>query len=264
MFKISIIVPIYNVEKYLARCIDSILIQTFEDFELILVNDGSTDNSGKICEEYKCRDKRIKVIHKENKGVSSARNTGIKNSLGEYIYFIDPDDWIEKNAIETLYKLAKKENYDLIQFKYIVNDKDKNRIYVNKNENVFTDENLLKMTLLGKNIFSVWSKFIKREFILNNNILFNEDISCGEDLLYTVKVAIHKPKYIFINEYLYNYYKHDKSLSHAGNDNSLDILKYLKDVKTNLLCNNLYDYYMNEYKFFTYMQCFFLQYRLYL
>ena len=95
--EISIIVPIYNVEKYLPRCIESILAQTFTNFELILVNDGSEDDSGEVCDRYAKEDKRIKVIHKKNGGVSSARNAGLKNSIGNYIGFVDPDDYIKKD-----------------------------------------------------------------------------------------------------------------------------------------------------------------------
>lgn len=103
---ISIIVPIYNAEQYLKECIDSIIAQTFMDFELILVNDGSTDNCGRICDEYASKDKRIKVIHKENGGVSDARNKGLEISEGDYIGFVDSDDWIENNMYEILYKLC--------------------------------------------------------------------------------------------------------------------------------------------------------------
>ncbi len=92
--KISVIVPVYNVEQYLPRCIDSILAQTFTDFELLLIDDGSRDNSGKICDEYAEKDSRIRVFHKENGGVSSARNVGLDNTCGEYVSFIDSDDWI--------------------------------------------------------------------------------------------------------------------------------------------------------------------------
>lgn len=99
MPKISIIVPVYNVEKYLRKCIDSILNQTFKDFELILIDDGSTDESGKICDEYNLKDNRIKVIHKENGGLSSARNAGLDIAQGEYIGFVDSDDWIESDQI---------------------------------------------------------------------------------------------------------------------------------------------------------------------
>ena len=105
---ISIIVPVYNAEKYLSRCIDSILRQTFADFELILVNDGSSDKSKEICEKYLESDPRIKLINQENSGVSAARNTGLDNASGEYIGFVDSDDFIEKNMYEELYNILKK------------------------------------------------------------------------------------------------------------------------------------------------------------
>ena len=113
MPKISIIVPVYNVEKYLRKCVDSILNQTFKDFELILVDDGSIDTSGKICDEYNLKDNRIKVIHKENGGLSSARNAGLDIAQGEYIGFVDSDDWIELDMYEELYKICKENDTDV-------------------------------------------------------------------------------------------------------------------------------------------------------
>ena len=113
MPKISVIVPVYNVEKYLRKCIESILNQTFREFELILVDDGSTDSSGKICDEYALKDSRIKVIHKENGGASSARNAGLDVAKGEYIGFVDSDDWIEMDMYGELYRLIKENNTDI-------------------------------------------------------------------------------------------------------------------------------------------------------
>ena len=102
MSKISVIVPVYNVEQYLPQCLDSIINQTYKNLEIICVDDGSPDNSGKILDEYAKKDKRIKVIHQENQGVSVARNTGLDNATGKYIGFVDPDDWIEADYYETL------------------------------------------------------------------------------------------------------------------------------------------------------------------
>ena len=104
MPKISVIVPVYNTEKYLHRCIDSILAQTFTDFELLLIDDGSKDNSGAICDEYAAKDSRVRVFHKENGGVSSARNLGLDNVRGEWVTFVDSDDWVEKEYIELFVK----------------------------------------------------------------------------------------------------------------------------------------------------------------
>ena len=111
---ISVIVPIYNVEKYLPKCVDSILNQTYKNLEIILVDDGSPDNSGKICDEYAKRDNRIKVIHKKNGGVSSARNIGLENITGEYIGFVDPDDYINKNMYEDMLYVIKNNNVDIV------------------------------------------------------------------------------------------------------------------------------------------------------
>lgn len=102
---ISVIVPVYNVEKYLSRCIDSVLMQTFTDFELLLVDDGSPDNSGMICDEYALKDVRVKVLHQENKGLSGARNAGIENSVGNYVVFIDSDDYVKDNYLCNLLQI---------------------------------------------------------------------------------------------------------------------------------------------------------------
>lgn len=118
--EISVIVPVYKVEKYLNKCIDSILLQTFKDFELILVDDGSPDKCGEICDKYEYEDNRIKVIHKENGGVSSARNAGIDIARGKYINFVDSDDWIERESLEVLYKIANETCADIVQGKGVI------------------------------------------------------------------------------------------------------------------------------------------------
>ena len=112
--KISIIVPVYNAERYLHRCIDSILAQTFRDFELLLIDDGSKDNSGYICDEYAEKDERVKVWHKENGGVSSARNVGLDNARGEWVTFADSDDWLESNAFAYYDELTNKHTFDYL------------------------------------------------------------------------------------------------------------------------------------------------------
>ena len=112
--KISVIVPVYKAEDYLHRCVDSILVQTFTDFELILVDDGSPDGSGVLCDKYAQIDKRVKVIHKENGGVASARQCGIDNACSEYTIHADPDDWVEPNMLEELYNKAKESKADMV------------------------------------------------------------------------------------------------------------------------------------------------------
>ena len=119
---ISIIVPVYNTEKYLHRCIDSILAQTFTDFELLLINDGSKDNSGKICDEYAAKDSRVRVFHKENGGVSSARNLGLNEAQGKWIYFVDSDDTLQLYALQELVNWINNDKIDLIMAGYYVYD----------------------------------------------------------------------------------------------------------------------------------------------
>ena len=120
---ISIICPVYSAEKYIHRCLDSILAQTFTDFELLMIDDGSPDNSGKICDEYAEKDSRIRVFHKENGGVASARQIGLDNAIGDYTIHIDPDDWVDPNMLEELYAKAKEADADIVICDYWVNYK---------------------------------------------------------------------------------------------------------------------------------------------
>ncbi len=179
---ISIIVPIYNSEKTLNRCVDSILQQTFTDWELLLIDDGSKDSSGDICDEYARKDPRIKVFHKENGGVSSARNVGLDNAKGEWITFVDSDDWIVNNALDIDYDEV---DEDLLLFSYYLVSSKKEKlekmtqcVLSNKNELASFCEKYLICTILR----SPWSKIFKREKI--NSIRFDENIRIGEDTLF--------------------------------------------------------------------------------
>ena len=112
---ISVVVPIYNVSQYLSQCIDSILTQSYQDLEIILVNDGSTDECPLLCDEYKGKDSRVRVVHKKNRGLSDARNAGLRIAKGEWIYFVDSDDWLDGNAIQKLYQFAVENKCDVVQ-----------------------------------------------------------------------------------------------------------------------------------------------------
>ena len=125
---ISVIVPVYNTEKYLPRCIDSILAQTFTDFELLLIDDGSTDKSGTICDEYAKKDKRIRVFHKENGGVSTARQLGIDKAIGIYSIHTDGDDWIEKDMLKDMYDKIIEKNADILIADFFINNQQKEEI----------------------------------------------------------------------------------------------------------------------------------------
>lgn len=212
MPKISVIVPVYNVEKYLNRCVDSILNQTFEDFELILVNDGSPDNCGNICDEYAQKDNRVKVIHKKNGGVSSARNVGIDIAQGEYIMFVDSDDWINENMLNDMYNMP---DSDMKVSSIRMIGKDNSTEYIIDTK-MYTQEDLL----IGffSEAFPIicfcgpWCKLYKKDIIFNNAVRFNEDMSLGEDTYFNLNYIKHC-KSIYTSEQIYYYYMRENSES---------------------------------------------------
>lgn len=208
---ISIIVPIYNVDNYLEKCIDSILNQALEEFELVLVNDGSTDNSGAICDKYSNKDERVKVIHKKNGGVSSARNVGIKNANGDYIGFVDPDDYIDKYMYKTLYELCEKSNSDIGICKLgrqidgeIINKADDKVIL--ELDNVEAMRELFKGKLYR---FSLCNKIFKRECF--KDIRFPEG-RIHEDLSTTYRLFSNSNKSIYTSYIGYIYVKRENSI----------------------------------------------------
>lgn len=209
--KISIIVPIYNVEEYLPKCIDSILAQTLTEFELILVDDGTPDNSGKICDEYAKKDNRIKVIHKENGGVSSARNIGVDAACGEYIGFVDPDDYIRNDMYEVLYELCVKSNSEIGICKL---GREIDGTIINKEEDINIKElnNIEGMRELFKGVlyrFSLCNKLFKRNCF--NNVRFPEG-RIHEDLSTTYKLFANVEKCVYTTYDGYIYVKRENSI----------------------------------------------------
>ena len=185
--KISVIVPVYKAEKYLHRCVDSILSQTFTDFELLLINDGSPDNSGTICDEYAQKDSRVRVFHKENGGVSSARNLGLRKANGEYITFVDSDDHIEQGYLDIKEDITE----DLLIQNYIVS-KDERRLFSfeKRTVNECNIQNYINENIDADILRLILSKFLKLSIIKDNQIYFQEGVKIGEDT-------------IFILDYLY-------------------------------------------------------------
>lgn len=209
--KISIIVPVYNVEQYLKKCINSILNQSYKNIELILVNDGSTDNSGKICDEYAEKDNRIKIIHKKNGGLSDARNVGIENSTGTYLSFIDSDDYVEIDMIECLYKACIKNDCDIAWCNMIRENNDgKQSVEVISNQEcLFSKEDAYKNILLYNP--SVCTKLFKTS--LFDNIQFPTG-KLYEDII-TMNLLINNSKSIVhIGSAKYHYIQRNDSISH--------------------------------------------------
>ena len=205
---LSVIIPIYNVEKYLDNCFHTLQQQSFKDFEIICINDGSTDNSQKIIQTYKNKDQRIKIINQCNKGLSAARNTGIKAAKGTYIAFFDPDDSLNPDIYHYLIKTANKHHLEIVMcgFQTVPN---KNIVLPNFPFNKKTK--VLEFLKHNKKIHSSndlcysWRFLFKREWLIKNEILFNEKIRYAEDMVFNLK-AILSAQYIYlINKPLYYY-----------------------------------------------------------
>lgn len=209
MPKISVIVPVYNVEKYLNRCIDSILNQTFEDFELILVDDGSTDKSLKICDEYKIKDGRIKVIHKKNGGVSSARNTGIDKATGEYITFVDSDDYISNDTLNILLD-SNYQDSDLVISSLEMKSYDGKRTVYDMNEKIYATNTGILEEYISWEFPQICfcgpcAKRYNREIIKKMNIKFREDMALGEDTYFNLQYLMNCKKIASTDRITYFY-----------------------------------------------------------
>lgn len=238
MPKLSIIIPIYNTGIYLHKCIKSVLSQTIEDFELILVDDGSKDESGKICDEYAASDSRVRVIHKENQGVSIARNTGIKEAKGEYIGFIDSDDWIDKDMYESMYLKAMEHNADIVMC-------DARTVYDNKPSEPDTISGLPGSVLLKKS--DVSPKILKeiagsacrciyrRDVILNNEIIFPEGMPLSEDRVFNILAMGCSNSLFYIKKSFYNRYIRKGSAVSKYYENMLDIVLDVRERMQNAL-----------------------------
>ena len=213
--EISIIVPVYNVEKYIHRCIASILAQTYSSFECILVDDCSSDTSGQICEEYAKKDERIKVIHKaQNGGLPQARKTGVENSSGEYVQFVDSDDWIEPNMIELLYKEAVSGNFDMVVCDYFVYRKDSVTIKNQRDYYNYEKHDIIKHFMTSNIHGNVWNKFVhKRLLLLVDFPIYNY----LEDCVISIQNLYNASKIGLINVPLYHYCYNPQSIINNKN-----------------------------------------------
>lgn len=228
--EISVIAPVYNVEKYLRECIDSMIAQTFTNWEFLLIDDGSPDNSGAICDEYAAKDPRIRVIHKPNEGVSRARNTGLRAATGRYIMFLDSDDWIEKDMLHDLYTHAVEADADCATsgIWYFYEDGRANQVYLPPEGSFDAQHDFNEwFTAFDENFIfcSQWNKLYRKSLLEEHNIFQEERFCILEDCTFIMDVITHCRKIVCLNK-AYYHYRHTAnfSLMKKYNANSADAL----------------------------------------
>ena len=232
MSLVSIIVPIYNVEAYLNRCLDSLITQTLKNIEIILINDGSKDNSLQICEDYAKRDGRIKVIDQPNQGVSVARNTGLLRATGKYIGFVDPDDWIEPNMYELMYNKITELECPICFCNYYKDDKNTSspKSFRIKKELLYEEEvrNMIVSNMVGADdiiprynyvMGCVWRGLYEKTFIDKYNLYFEPGVNIMEDLVFNIKALLKVDKLCILHEHLYHYVQNPTSILHTYKKN---------------------------------------------
>ncbi|PWM76194.1 MAG: glycosyl transferase family 2 [Clostridium sp.] len=250
MPKVSVIVPIYNVEKYLEKCINSLLSQTLEDIQIILVNDGSKDNSGNIAKEYEKNNKdRVIYVEKENGGLSDARNYGLKYATGDFIAFLDSDDYIEKNAYEEMYNKAIEENADYVECDFIW--KFPNKIRVDKQYPYKNKKEMLSFVRVV-----AWNKLIKRQLITDNNLEFPKGLRY-EDVEFTYKLIPFINKFAYVDKPFIHYVQREGSIANVQNERTAEIVTVLDNVIGFYKKNNIYEKYRDEleYNYARYLLC---------
>ena len=238
MDKISIIVPVYNSEKHIEQCVDSLLDQTHSNIEIILIDDGSTDRSGEICSMYAEKDARVIYKYQENQGSSAARNAGLDSSTGDWITFVDADDWVDKRMCEIALSKAKEAGADIVLWSYFThfpNEVRKSKLVKGGSRNLTPERNELELKTISQyyggisqgsaiSAGSSWCKLYKRNLIFDNNIRFTLGLIRAQDTVFSLEAFELAEKIVFINEYLYNYRKSPSGITSGT--------KYIKDCKT--------------------------------
>lgn len=258
--KISIILPVYNVEEqYLIHCLDSLKNQSLKDIEIILIDDGSTNNCGLVCDNYSIEDTRIKVIHQKNQGVSIARNRGIEESSANWIIFVDPDDWVEPTMCEEVYNNVNKDVVDILLFTFYSNSKTKEIPHYFGNTEKFRflpeDHDLLQLSIMESFkgysplvIGSIWAKVFNRQFLNVNNIRYSEHLPKSQDLVFCLHAIEHAKSISYLNKAFYHYRENDASVCHKYNSKIFSYIENLnREVKLFLKKYNKSDAFQKAY-----------------
>ncbi len=245
--KISVIVPVYNVDEgYLEKCIESVLGQDYSDVELLLIDDGSTNGAPAICDRFAKEDERVISLHQENAGVSVARNNGLDHATGDYIVFVDGDDYLSDGAFTDIMKHADKEEYDILFFGYCTNytNREINRVMTEPDMSVFKADDLSLAILQGDarlgmvEVGAPWGKLIRRSVIEDNGVRYTKGLKKGQDTVFTLHLLIHCDKIGYAPVAGYHYRMSTSSISHRFNENIVEIMEktlgayeqYVKDA----------------------------------
>ena len=242
--KLSVIVPVYNVENYLRKCLDSLVNQTLKDIEIIVVNDESPDNSEKIINEYTKKYKNIRAFSKKNSGLSDTRNFGIKHAKGEYITFVDSDDWVKVDMYEKMYAKAKEKDYDIVA-------SDINYVYPDHEESVYTDpkSDTTDIRSVFINLYpTVCTKIFKRELFIKNNLKFKSGI-WYEDVEMMYKMLPYIKSIGVIHEPFYQYLQREKSITSTVSPKIYDYIHNFNGLVDYYKDRNLYDKYYKELEY---------------
>lgn len=254
---VSIIIPVFKAEQYLSKCIDSILNQTLKNIEVIIIDDESPDISGEIAERYALADSRVKVIHQTNSGPGAARNRGIKEAKGEYIGFVDADDWIQKDMYEKLYCAARNFDSEVVMCDFILEFSNKalNQERINPKNNIidFTEDRIKELVFDeysksdGIYLCPLWNKIYRREFLVRHSLLINERYDHSEDWLFNLESLCKAERLSYVPEILYHYIQlNESSLTKKYRPNQFNIFI---DLRKELLSKfNTYDVSIEEYK----------------
>ena len=254
MVQVSIILPVYNVEQYLRQCLDSITKQTFKDFEVVVVNDCSPDNSLQIIEEYQQKDSRIVLFNMPtNQGISKARNEGLKLAKGKYIIFVDSDDWVRKDYVEFLFNNIEEMNCDVFSAGFMSYNNQTSKYTHEKYSPLTLKSKSNKALILFPNINSgPWSKIYKKDFLVKNNLCFT--LKSCEDCFFFYKLMLCKPKIIFTNEPIYFYrIARKESLTYSLYFKTHNIIILLKEIYKTLKGKNLYTEYYKVFHIYAFV-----------
>lgn len=243
MIKISIIVPVYNVEEYLPRCLNSLISQTMkeEELEIIVVDDGATDGSAAIIEEYAKKSSRIRAFHKENGGLSDARNYGLSFAKGEYIGYVDSDDFVDHDMYELLYHKAKEDDSDIVEcnLRHTYSDYED----IEKGQKIYDKKEML---MIGRSV--VWNKIYKRDWLLSTGVEFPKG-HIYEDVEFFVKLVPYIRKYSYIDEAAIHYVQRESSINNLSSKKTLDILNILEHIEIFYQERGFYEEYKEALEF---------------